>query len=150
MRTAAIFIAFLAFSAGAYSAESPLAQESRPVKAVTDPKKTVTVPEGMVWYDASPPTRGLRFPAGTYVLEAEDSDYLYFRSSAPLEMRVFKDGKVVDGHDIPGGIMLSKRFLTRIPAAGYINDDGASKMMVWKLGREFLRREGSDWKKSFK
>ena len=91
MRITSILIAFLAFSAGAYSAESPLAQESRPVKAVTDPKKTVTVPEGMVWYDASPPTRGLRFPAGTYVLEAEDSDYLYFRSSAPLEMRVFNE-----------------------------------------------------------
>jgi len=107
------------------------------------------VPEGMVWYDASPPTRGLRFPAGTYVLEAEDSDYLYFRSPAPLEMRVFKDGKVIDGHDIPGCLMLSKRLISRIPAAGYIDDGGSSKMMVWKLGRDFLHREGKDWKKSF-
>jgi hypothetical protein len=150
VRSASILIAFLSLSAVAYSAESPLVQESRPVKTATDPKKTVTVPEGMVWYDASRPTRGLRFPPGTYVLEAEDSDYLYFHSSAPLEMRLFKDGKIVDGHDIPGGIMLSKRLLTRIPAAGYIDDEGASKIMVWKLGKDFLRREGKDWKKSFK
>ena len=149
MRIVSLLIAFLSPAAVAYCAESPLAQESRPVKAATDSKKTVTVPEGMVWYDASPPTRGLRFPPGPYVLEAEDADYLYFRSTSPLEMRVFKDGKVVDGHDIPGGIMLSKRFLSRIPAAGYIDDEGSAKMMVWKLGRDFLRREGKDWKKSF-
>lgn len=60
-----------------------------------------------------------------------------------------KEGKVADGHDIPGGIMLSKRLLNRIPAAGYIDDGASSKMMVWKLGRDFLRREGKDWKKNF-
>lgn len=149
MRITSLLIAFLFLSAGGYSAESPMANESRPVKSATDPKKTITVPDGMVWYDASPPTRGLRFPPGTYALEAEDADYLYFRSTAPLEMRVFKNGKAVDGRTVPGGIMLSKQLLSRIPAAGYIDDEGSSKMMIWKLGKDFLHREGKDWKKSF-
>ena len=66
----------------------------------------------------------------------------------PLEMRVLKEGKIVDGRDVPGGIMLSKKLLNRIPAGGYIDDKGSLKMLVWKLGRDFLRREGKDWSKS--
>lgn len=149
MRFVTLLIVFLATTGLGFGAESPLAQESRSVTAVTDAKKTVTVPEGMVWFDGPRPTRGLRFPPGVYTLEAEDKDYLYFRSPAPIEMRVLKDGKIVDGTDNSGGIMISKKLLNLIPAAGYIDEKASSKMMVWKLGRDFLRREGKDWKKSF-
>jgi hypothetical protein len=102
----------------------------------------------MVWYDASPVTHGLRFPPGIYTLEAEDSDYLYLRSPVPLEFRVFNDGKVVDSRDIPGGLMIGKHFSV-VPAAGYIDGEGTSKVMVWKLGQSFLRLEGTNWTKTF-
>jgi hypothetical protein len=111
-------------------------------------QETFTVIEGMVFYDASPATRGLRFPPGVFALEAEDGDYLYLRSPAPLEFHVFKDGKAVDSRNIPGGIMVAKHF-SLVPAAGYIDTEGTKKMGVWKLGGEFLRIEGKYWKKSF-
>lgn len=127
---------------------NPVTDEVRTVTATTDSGKTVTVPDGMVWYDAAPPTRGLRFPPGTYVLEAEDADYWYLRSPAPLEFRIFKDGTVIDARNIPGGIMIAKRF-SMVPGAGYIDGEGATKVMVWKLGSDFLNREGRDWTKTF-
>ncbi len=127
---------------------NPVTNETRTVTAVSDAKKTVIVPEGMVWYDSAPPTHGLRFPPGTYTLEAEDADYLYLRSAAPLEVRVFKAGQVVDARNILGGIMIAKHF-SMVPGAGYIDGEGATKIMIWKLGNEFLNREGRDWKKTF-
>ena len=46
--------------------------------------------------------------------------------------------------------MLGKKTLKLVPAAGYIDGErGSEKMMIWKLGRDFLRREGKDWRKSF-
>lgn len=127
---------------------NPVVNEARTVTSATDAKKTVTVPEGMVWYDSAPPTHGLRFPPGTYVLEAEDADYWYLRAPAPLEFRVFKGGQVVDARNIPGGIMIAKHF-SMVPGAGYIDDEGGTKVMIWKLGSDFLNREGRDWKKTF-
>lgn len=44
--------------------------------------------------------------------------------------------------------MLAKHFSV-VPAAGYADGEGAAKVMVWKLGAEFLRLEGRGWKKSF-
>jgi hypothetical protein len=129
---------------------NPLTQESREVEITNDPDKTVTVFEGMVWYNSRRPTHGLRMPAGTYVLEAEDKNYLYFRSEAPLEMRTFKNGKVVDGRNLKGGVMLNEKWLSRIPAACYIDEGESSKLMIWKLGKSFIRREGKDWEKNFK
>jgi hypothetical protein len=104
----------------------------------------------MVFSDGMAATRAIRFPPGTYVLEAEDSQYWYMRSSTPLEFRIFRDGKAVDGRSIPGGIMIGKARISMVPAGGYIDGQNASaKVMVWKLGGEFVRREGRNWKKSF-
>ena len=126
----------------------PHASETRIVSSANDPSKRITVPEGMIWYDSPMKSSGLRFPPGIYQLEAEDEEYLYFRAASPLEFRNFSGGRMVDGRDIPGGIMYAKKQLSAVPAAGYI-DDGNNKMMVWKLGRDFQRREGSSWTKSF-
>jgi hypothetical protein len=146
---ALVLMAVTGFLAGCASLLlSPVTNETRTVTLVADSKKTITVPAGMVWYDSALPTHGLRFPPSTYVLEAEDADYWYFRSSAPLEFRVFRSGQLVDSRSIPGGIMLAKRF-SMLPGAGYIDGEGATKVLVWKLGADFLTREGRDWKKSF-
>ena len=84
-----------------------------------------------------------------YSLEAEDADYWYFRSSAPLEFRRFEHGRPTEEHSNPGGLMLGKRALRMVPAGAYIEGDGTSKIMVWKLGGDFLAMEGKQWRKSF-
>ncbi|MDR0901433.1 MAG: hypothetical protein LBM92_01530 [Opitutaceae bacterium] len=127
---------------------NPVTFETRAVRVATDATKTVSVPKGMIWHDQTPPTRGLRFPPGTYVLEAEDADYWYLRSAAPLEFRVFEGRQMTEGRNVSGGIMIAKHFST-VPGAAYTDGEGSTKVMVWKLGKDFLNREGSVWKKTF-
>ena len=125
------------------------ANEIRIIRPASDPSRTVTVPEGMVWYATASRSSGLRFPSGTYALEAEDDDYWYFRSPSPLEFRSFANGKPNEEHTRLGGLMLGKRSLRLVPGAGYVDADGSSKAMVWKLGGDFLAMEGRQWRKSF-
>jgi hypothetical protein len=127
---------------------NPARLEDRTVQPATDASKTFTVIGGMVFYDASPATRGIRFPPGAYTLEAEDADFFYLRSPAPLELRTFKAGQQVDGRNIPGGIMIAKRF-SMVLAAGYIEGEGTKKTAIWKLGQEFMRVERKQWTKNF-
>lgn len=124
-----------------------ITREARTAQNVTDATKFVTVPEGMVWYDSPQRAHALRFPPGHYTLEAEDADYWYLRSPAPLEFRDFAGGQTTDTRNVPGGLMLAKRF-SMLPGAGYIKENG-QRIMVWKLGGDFLQLEGKAWKRNF-
>jgi hypothetical protein len=132
---------------GTLPAFDPTTSVALVVRAASDSSKTVAIPNGMVWYASPAQSSGIRFPAGTYVLEAEDDDYWYFRSPTPLEFRSFVHGKPTEEHTNPGGLMLGKHALRLVPAGGYI--DGSNKSMIWKLGGDFLAMEGKQWRKSF-
>jgi hypothetical protein len=128
---------------------NPLVNEPRGVHLEQDSSKTLTVVQEMVWDDKSHATRELRFPPGTYALEAEDADYWYMRSPAPLNLREFKKGAQTESRHIRGGIAIGKYTTRSVPAAGYIDGQESSRILIWKLGKEFLSREGKDWRKSF-
>jgi hypothetical protein len=103
----------------------------------------------MVWQDKSHATREIRFPTGIYTLEAEDADYRYMRAAAPLKVREFKRGVQSESRNIRGGIALGKYTTRSVPAAGYIDSEESSRrILIWKLGKDFLSREGKDWQKS--
>jgi hypothetical protein len=151
-KVAAIFTVLcgiLLIACGALPPLDPVVRESRTVSTASDPSKNVTVPEGMVWYAGPSRSAGIRLPPGLYSLEAEDADYWYFRSSAPLEFRSFENGRPTEEHSNPGGLMLGKQSLRMVPASAYIEGDGTSKIMVWRLGGDFLSMEGKQWRKSF-
>lgn len=130
---------------------SPIASETRLVTVASDSTKTFTVKDGMVFYDGLAASHGIRFPPGTYALEAEDASYWYLRAPAPLEMRTFESGHLAESHTAPGGIMLWKSLskTVTLPAAGYVDAEGGNKLLVWKLGGEFMRLQGRPWSKSF-
>ncbi|GIV04260.1 MAG: hypothetical protein KatS3mg077_2124 [Candidatus Binatia bacterium] len=129
----------------------PVTAEEFNVVPIYDPSRTVTFLEPMVFLNAPQyrATKGVRLPNGTYVLEAENEDFLYFRSPAPVEMRVLEKGVPVDGRDFDGGLALSKVFVAQVPAAVYVTIDQHRKMHVMKMGSEFLRLEGRVWEKNF-
>jgi hypothetical protein len=128
---------------------NPLVNEPRTVRLERDPSKTLTVIQDMVLDDKSHATREIRFPQGAYTLEAEDADYWYLRGSTPLNLRDFKKGVQTESHNIRGGIAIGKYTTRSVPAAGYIDGQESSRILIWKLGKEFLSREGKDWRKSF-
>jgi hypothetical protein len=128
---------------------NPSINEPRSVRLEQDPSKTLTVVHELVWDDKSHATREIRFLTGTYALEAEDADYWYMRSPAPLNLREFKKGVQTGSHNIRGGIALGKYTTRSVPAAGYIDGQESTRILIWKLGKDFLSREGKDWRKSF-
>jgi hypothetical protein len=134
-------------SAATSAAFDPTWNESRSVQGKAEAEKLVTVPEGMVFNNGSlvaPPTQGVRFPPGIYHLEAEDADYWYLRSPAPLEFRSFQDGNWGPTRNVAGGIMVAKSY-NLIPAGAFVEVSGTEKLAVWKLGQEFLRLKGKSW-----
>jgi hypothetical protein len=132
----------------------PMTSENFAVQPATDTAKTLTVKDGMVFYSDPSQTHGIRFPPGTYALEAEDNDYWYFRSPSPIEFRDLKNGAMTSAKVVVGGIMIPRSFTKSlrnlVAGAGYT--DGGSpttRNMVWKLGVEFRHLEGTEWTKSF-
>jgi hypothetical protein len=128
---------------------NPLVNDPRSVRLEKDSSKTLTVIHEMVWDDKSHATSELRLPAGTYSLEAEDGDYWYMRAPVPLTLKKFKKGVQLESRNIRGGIAIGKYTTRSVPAAGYIDGQESSRILIWKLGKAFLSREGTDWKKSF-
>lgn len=153
MRSIIILILALApFFAGCSSTkEYPVSYDPREVKPVVRPKKpkTITVVNAMTWYDDAPATRDIRFPAGVYQLEAEDDEYWYLRSPKDLEFHILDSGESNDVKEMSGGIMFAKSSFSEIPAAGYVDGEYSTKVMVWKLNDAFIDCEGQQWKKSF-
>jgi hypothetical protein len=130
---------------------SPLQSERRVVVVVKGSSRSLTLSEPMVWLDAGPrepPTRGVRLPAGQYALEAEDTNFLYYRSPEPIEYRIFQNGQVTSTRFMPGGIYLSKAAVAFVPAGVYMSTDETHKTLTWKLGATFLQSEGKTWKRS--
>jgi hypothetical protein len=71
------------------------------------------------------------------------------RSPVPLNLRGFKKGVQTESRNIRGGIAIGKYTTRSVPAAGYIDGQESSRILIWKLGKDFLSREGKDWRKSF-
>jgi hypothetical protein len=128
---------------------NPLVNEPRTVHFERDGSKSLTVVRDMVLDDQAHAAHEVRFPAGIYALEAEDEDYLYMRSAVPLEFTDFPKGGKTQTRSIRGGIAIGKYTTRSVPAAGYIDGPESTRILVWKLGKDFLRRDGVDWKRSF-
>ncbi|RYD65737.1 MAG: hypothetical protein EOP83_06750 [Verrucomicrobiaceae bacterium] len=125
---------------------SPNRAELRTVTPVHGDSRKLICHQSMVLMSQGDLTRngkGLRLPAGIYLIEAQDSEYDYYRAPAKVEYRVVSNGKV-DQRFIPGGIALPKR--TFGTGAVYITDGPANQRMLTRaLGGEFLGQEGKTW-----
>jgi len=146
---AGLAVLWLLAGCGLLPAFDGTANELRSVRVASDPSKNMVVPDGMVWYTTPARERGVRFPAGTYGLVAEDDDYWYFESPVPLEFRSFTHGSPTEQHSSSGGLMLAKHWVNPIPAGGYIDTDATSKTQILKLGGDFLAMQGRQWRKSW-
>lgn len=144
-----LFVALACLSGCAGLEFNPLTNETRTVRPEQDPSKTLTVTHEMVWQDKAHAAHALDFPTGNYALEAEDADYWYMRAPAPLIMQQLKKGVPVETRNIRGGLAIGKYTTRSVPAAGYIDGQESTRILIWKLGKDFLGREGRDWRKSF-
>jgi hypothetical protein len=151
----AIAMAVIASIAGSLSCSlirlDPVTAEQRKVTAAADEAKTITLSEPIVWLNAPAhrASKAVRLPQGRYTLEAEDEEYLYFRAPSAIEMRLLEQGRPIEGPDIPGGLALGKAFFPATSPAAYIDVDTDHKMLVMKLGYDFMQMRGKQWEQSF-
>jgi hypothetical protein len=128
---------------------NPLINEHRVIRAEQDRARTLVVTHELVLDDKRHASHELHLPSGPYALEGEDEDYWYLRSAGALVMIDFHRGGQADKHSLRGGIALGKYATRSVPAAAYIDGEGTAKVLVWKLGKDFMGGEGRDWHKSF-
>jgi hypothetical protein len=151
-RTAILFplLAVSTLLGGCLLPMSPLVNEAHVVTPLTNQTSVVVFKEPEVWTDQIfGPTSGIRFPQGTYHLEAEDGEYRFFRAPTDLEYRMFQNGQLIHARFMPGGLCLSKHAFDLVPAGAYSFVDVHTNVLTWKLGTEFMHMEGGRWTKNF-
>jgi hypothetical protein len=127
---------------------NPVVNEPRTVHFEKDPSKTLTVIHEMVWDDRSHAAHEHSLPAATYALEAEDADYWYMRAPVPLTYEEMRKGVPIESRKLRGGIAIGKYTTRSVPAAAYIDGLESTRVLIWKLDKDFLGREGKDWRRS--
>ncbi|MBS0658629.1 MAG: hypothetical protein JSR82_10345 [Verrucomicrobia bacterium] len=125
----------------------PIVSESRSVSRVGNVGRTLTVGRALSFDSRAGGTRTIAFPPGTYVLEAEDASYWYFRAPAPLQFSELSTENWMPRAQL-GGLMIAKG-PNPFPGGGYIDGSSSSKILVWKLGPELSALEGRAWRKNF-
>jgi hypothetical protein len=128
---------------------NPLINEHRVIRAQTDRARMVVVTHELVLDDKRRPAHELHLPAGVYALEGEDEEYWYLRSGSALTLLDLHRGGQTERHNLRGGVALGKYSTRSVPAAVYIDAQGTDKVLVWKLGQDFMGGEGRDWRRSF-
>jgi hypothetical protein len=123
--------------------------EDRNVTLIRSDTRSLSFTEPMVFCNSrnmSLSGRGVRVPGGTYKLEAEDAQYLYYRAPSALEYRVVIQGKT-DQRFIPGGVAIGKSMFS--PAATYADfKTGNQRQITRMLGSEFLLQENRVWNRN--
>ena len=122
--------------------------ESRIVQVATDVKKNVIVTKVISLMDGLHPTGAVTMHAGTFTLEAEDSEYWYLRSPTPLSFLECKEEKMCNERKLPGGIMIGKSQTGATAVGIYTDGANSTKVMAWKLGPGFIDLQGKDWKQN--
>ncbi len=128
---------------------NPLINEHRTIRVEQDRARSLVVTRELVLDDKRHAAHELRLAGGIYALEGEDEDYWYLRSGSALIMLDFHRGGQTDRHSLRGGIALGKYSTRSVPAAVYIDGEGTAKILIWKLGKDFMGGEGRDWRRSF-
>ena len=93
-------------------------------------------------------------PEGSYVLEAEDSVYFYFRSPNPLEYRIYHTEGYADARFQLGGIALARQSKwddAPYPACTYTDGKKQDqKRLTCPLSVPyFMKSRGTDWESDF-
>ena len=149
IKTAVLLVlASLAFGCGTFSV-NPVTAESRAVYGVNKEVRTLTILSRQTFHDSKAKVYSLTIPKGAYTLEAQDEDYWYFKAPTLLERSTYDGKTVVDSNVFVGGIMIGKKNGMMVPAGVYKSDGSLNMLMIWKFGQNFMKGEGTTFKKSW-
>jgi len=83
---------------------------------------------------------------GTYHVEAEDSDYWYFRAPGRVSLGKTKVFSKQDSRTYNGGIFISKKTNPNAHSSGaFIDYEGGRKLLLFVFDFRFTGQEGKRW-----
>ena len=83
---------------------------------------------------------------GSYRLESEDSDYLYFEGASKITVVTQKTGQPQDSRDLSGGIFIAKQGSSSQYLGGaFIDWDNGKKLLLVTFDSDFFGAEGRFW-----
>lgn len=139
------FVAMMAVAGCSTFKINPVTDESRHTYPIKDEAIYVVVKEGMKFDDSKSRTYSILIPPGTYKLEAQDDDYLYFVTTGVITRYLYDGKTMIDQNVCKGGIMLGRRLGMLVPAGVYKDDGSMDRVMIWMLNDAFMKMEGAKW-----
>ncbi|MFT3868072.1 MAG: hypothetical protein QM715_06190 [Nibricoccus sp.] len=148
MKKLLLLSAFAIVLSGCMSTVSPGTSRIWEERAVTHANHTqgLELKEPLNWFAKEFFDRyDVFLPAGKYVLESEDADYLYFGAPEKVGYVVAKSGVAPDSRQLAGGIFLAKADRSPYPAGAYIEWEGGKRLLLMRFDFAFTSQKGKRW-----
>jgi hypothetical protein len=84
-------------------------------------------------------------PQGAYLVEAEDSDYLYYKAMARVTLGKKKLFSAQDNMPQGGGIFFSKSASSKYSSGAYVDYEDGKKLLIFFFDFRFTTQEGKRW-----
>ena len=84
-------------------------------------------------------------PPGAYHVEAEDSDYLYYKAPGRVSLGKTKFFSAQDSRTYDGGIFMSKSASSKYPSGAYIDYESGKRLLLFFFDWRFTGQEGKQW-----
>ncbi|HNX04685.1 MAG TPA: hypothetical protein PKI32_04250 [Opitutales bacterium] len=126
---------------------NPVTEELRQVYPSGPITSTITVLKGQTFFDSKIKVYSVTVAPGVFVLDSQDDSCWYYRAPTAMQRSIYDSGKLVDTNLFPGGLAIGKRTGMLFPAAVYKSDGSMDRTLIWKFGGEFMRQEGTLWKR---
>ncbi len=146
-RSPGALVCIMLLSGGCHSPARQLVHAATvPMTAGQSTVLTVTSP--MVFSDDRPDgQQAVRLLPGEYLSEAQDAQYIFYRSPNLIEYRQLENRQVVDGKNSAGGVAVAKEPQWTIPPYGVYMDGEkpGEKIIIFALGTEFQQHRLRSW-----
>ena len=119
-------------------------EERTVVPATSDRQLILSAP--LDWFASEKGDRyDIFLPQGNYLVEAEDSDYLYYKAMTGVTMGKKKLFSAQDNMPQGGGIFFSKRSGSKYSSGAYVDSTDGKKLLVFFFDFRFTAQEGKRW-----
>jgi hypothetical protein len=108
--------------------------------------RSLVLSEPLDWFASENGDRyDIWLPQGTYRVQAEDGDYLYYEAPDKVALGKKKMFTAQDSMPQGGGIFFSKHDGTKYPSGAFVDFKDGEKLLVFYFDFRFTGQEGKRW-----
>ena len=109
-------------------------------------QRSLVMSEPLDWFASENGERyDIWLPSGTYHVEAEDSDYLYYEAPERVSLGKRKFFSTQDSRTYDGGIFISESASSKYSSGAYIDYKDGQKLLLFYFDSRFTGQAGKRW-----